>query len=66
MKLIPKERDIKNNDAVLTSALGDAFPEGLLVGRIRDIQKIDIEPFWHIKVEPAFNISNLERVYLVE
>ncbi len=66
LKLIPKEKDIRDSDVVLTSALGGIFPEGLLVGKTRDLQKVDIEPFWRIKVEPAFNITNSGRVFLIE
>ena len=65
LKLIPKEKEVKENDIVITSALGEVFPKGLLVGSIQQVQGVDIEPFWQIKVRPAFNIQDLEKVFLI-
>lgn len=63
--LIPPEKEIKEGDVLVTSALGGIFPKGLLVGRIGKVQKADAEPFQKAAVSSAFDISRLEEVFIV-
>jgi len=57
--------EVFEQDIVLTSALGNIFPEGLLVGRIRAIKKSDVETFQQAEIDPAFNISNTNKVFII-
>jgi len=63
--LIPREEEISQGDIVITSALGGIFPEGFLVGKIKEIQKSDVEPFQQAKIEPAFDISQAENLFII-
>lgn len=62
---IPREENLSQGDLVVTSALGGIFPEGLLVGKIKEAQKSDVEPFQQAKIEPAFDISQTEDLFII-
>jgi len=63
--LIPKEEEIFKGDIVVTTALGGIFPKGLLVGEIKAIKKIDIEQFQQAEIEPFFEISQTENIFII-
>jgi rod shape-determining protein MreC len=65
LEFVPKEKEIKEGDLVITTALGGIFPEGLLVGQIKKIKKSDIEPFQQAEIKPAFNLEELESLFIV-
>jgi len=62
---LPQEREIKKGDIVITTALGGIFPKGLLVGEIQEIFKSDIEPWQQAEVKPAFDIKELETLFII-
>lgn len=57
--------EVFKEDIILTSALGNIFPEALLVGRIKAVKKSDVETFQQAEIEPAFNISNIDKVFII-
>ena len=63
--LIPKEKEIFAEELVFTSALGGIFPEGLLVGKIKEVKKSDVEPFQQAEISPAFDISNIDKLFII-
>ncbi len=63
--LIPQEEDIFKGDIVVTSALGGVFPKGLLVGKIETIKKIDVEPFQQAEIEPFFEVSQADILFII-
>ncbi len=63
--LIPREENLSQGDIVVTSVLGGIFPEGLLVGRIKQIKKNDVEPFQQAEIEAFFNISQIETLFII-
>jgi rod shape-determining protein MreC len=63
--LIPKEKEIKKGDLVVTSALGRIFPEGLVVGKISQIKKSDLKPFQEVQIQPAFDLGDLEKLFII-
>lgn len=65
LTLIPKEKEIKIGDLVITSSLGGVFPKGLLVGEVKEVFKNDIEPFQSASLKPFFNLRDLEIVFLI-
>ena len=65
MDLIPQEKEIKEEDIVITSPLGGVFPKGLLVGQISKILKSDINPFQQVQVGPAFDIRRTESLFII-
>lgn len=63
--LIPKEKEIFAEELVFTSALGGIFPEGLLVGKIKEVKRSDVEPFQQAEISPAFDISNIDKLFII-
>ena len=65
LDLLPKEAEIFPKDLVITSVLGKVFPEGLLVGEIKEVKKSDIDPFQQALISPFLNINNLDRLFII-
>ena len=63
--LIKKDDKIKTGDIIITSALSEIFPKGLLIGRVKKIEKNDLDPFLKAEVEPFID-QNLETVFLIK
>jgi rod shape-determining protein MreC len=52
-------------DVVLTSGLGEMYPEGLVVGKVARVERKDADPFQAAVVEPAVEMDKLERLYVL-
>lgn len=63
--LIPQEKEVKEEDLVITSSLGGIFPKGLLVGKIKEIRKSDVKPYQKATLGPFFNLSGLELIFII-
>jgi rod shape-determining protein MreC len=64
--LVPQEKELKEGDILVTSAMGGIFPEGILVGEIGKIKKSDIEPFQQAEIKPALDIPKLDFVFIIK
>ncbi len=62
---IPHDKEILKEDVALTDILGGDFPPGLLVGKVKEIQKSDTEPFQQVKISPFFNIEEIEKIFII-
>jgi len=65
LELIPKEKEIKEGDLLVTTSLAGIYPKGLLVGQIKEVQKSEIEPFQTAEIEPAFKIGEIEHFFII-
>lgn len=63
--LIPKAQEIFEGDVIITSVLGGVYPQGLLVGEIKTIRKLDTDPFQTAEISPFFNIKNLDYLFVI-
>lgn len=63
--LIPKEKEIKKGDQVLTSSISGIFPEGLLVGFIEEVRKTDLDSFQQAIINHYFDISLSETLFII-
>jgi len=63
--LIPKDKEIFEGDLIITTILGGVFPEGLLIGLIKEIKKLDIEPWQTAEIELSFNIKDLDNLFII-
>lgn len=66
LEFIPKEKEIKTNDIVVTAVLGGVFPPDLLVGEIQSIKKSDITSFQTAEVKPSFLIQDLDSLFVIK
>ncbi len=65
LELVPKEKEIRERDLLVTTALGGIFPKGLLVGEIKEVKKSDIEPFQQAEIKPFFDLKELEKLFII-
>src|SRR5262249_11142661 len=62
---IPQTDVVEQGDLVLTSGLGEVYPEGLVVGKVVRVERKDADPFQAAVVEPAVEMDKLERLYVL-
>ena len=65
LDLVLQEKEIKEGNLVVTTVLGGIFPKGLLVGEIKEVLKNDIQPWQGAKIKPAFDIKELETLFVI-
>lgn len=63
--LVPQYEEVKQGEIITTTALGGIFPAGLLAGHVKSIKKSDVEPFQQIQAEPAFDIKQLDYLFII-
>lgn len=63
--LIPRDKELSRDDLAVTSSLGGIFPGGLLVGRVSNIKKNDVDPFQQVELTPFFDISKASSVFII-
>lgn len=62
---IPIEAEIKDGDRVVTSISGGLFPSGILIGYLKNIERLGIEMFQQAEIIPAANIKELHNVFII-
>ncbi len=65
LEFLSQNSAIEPGDDLITIALGGAFPEGFVVGKILSIEKKDIDPMPTIEVAPALNPADLDNLFLI-
>jgi rod shape-determining protein MreC len=63
--LIPKDKEISQGDIVITTTLGGVFPPGIMVGRVKEVKKSDVDPFQTAQINASFNIKNLDNLFVI-
>jgi len=62
---IPQTDVVSPGDVVLTSGLGEVYPEGYVIGKVARVERKDADPFQAAVVEPAVQMDKLERLYVL-
>lgn len=65
LDLVPKKEELNPGDLISTAGLEGGFPQGLLVGKIKDVEKTDLAPFQKASVEPFFNIEENNNLLVI-
>ncbi len=65
MDLIPQSEEISENHIVITSGLGDEFPQGIFIGKVSKVVEQETEIFKKAWIKPAVDFNHLERVFVV-
>ncbi|MGE0770131.1 MAG: rod shape-determining protein MreC [Cyclobacteriaceae bacterium] len=65
LKFIPRHVKLQIGDTIVTSGFNAVFPEGVLIGVIRDVKLGEGSPFYDLKVELAQDFSKLSYVEVV-
>ena len=65
MQYVPANDLLRTGDLAITSGIGGTFPPGLVIGQIVQVRQKDVEVFQEALVEPAVDMRNLERLYVL-
>src|SRR5207302_699491 len=65
LQYVPRTDLLRTEDVAVTSGIGGIFPSGVLVGRVLQVRQRDVEVFQEALVEPAADMRNLERLYVL-
>ena len=66
IKYVPQGDAIQVGDLILTSGLGGNFPKRLVIGKVIEVHKFDIELFQEAVIEPSVDFSRLEFVLILK
>lgn len=66
LDLIPKDKEIKEEEVITTSSLGGIFPSGILVGYVKSINDEALEAFKKAEINLAFDINNISIVFVLK
>ena len=66
IKYVPQGDAIQVGDLILTSGLGGNFPKRLVVGKVTEVRKFDIELFQEATIAPSVDFSRLEYVLILK
>ncbi len=62
---LPKEKEIEEWALVITGKLQKEIPQGLLVGRILNIKKTDLNSFQQLEIKPFVSSKDLKRLFII-
>ncbi len=62
---LPLEKEISLGQIVVTDVLGGIFPENLLVGEIKKVQKSDIEPWQTAQIKPYCDLKKIKNLFII-
>lgn len=65
MIYLPHDADIKIGQTIVTSGLGDIFPQGLRIGSIIEVENDESGLMKKAKIKPFANFSRLEEVLVI-
>jgi rod shape-determining protein MreC len=65
LQYVPRTDTLRTGGTLITSGIGGTFPAGLVIGKILQIRQKDVEVFQEALIEPAVDMRNLERIYVL-
>jgi rod shape-determining protein MreC len=65
LDLIPKDKEVLEDDLVVSSVLGGVYPQDLIVGQVIRVKKTDVDTFQSAEIKLAFEIKNLDYLFVL-
>ena len=66
LSYVPSDSSLVIGDTVLTSGAGEVFPQGLVIGKITDVQKEQSGATDYAVIEPAADFGSLNLVFVIK
>lgn len=63
---IPNHVDLAAGDTIVTRFASGVYPEGVMVGTIRDWEEIPASGFWKIRLDLSTDFRSLDFIYIVK
>lgn len=65
LKYVTRTGDVEEGDRVVSSGLGSIYPKGILVGKVKKVEKRKYGIFQRVMVIPSVDFSLIEEVFIV-
>jgi rod shape-determining protein MreC len=65
MEKIPQGDKIETGNTVITSGLGGEIPRGIIVGQVKQVERIENSLFIDANIQPQARLSNILRVLVI-
>ena len=65
MSHIPKVSGVGKGDIIITTGVGGIYPEGLIIGKVSDVQIEEHGKSLYAVIEPAANMDNIREVLVI-
>lgn len=65
MRYLPKDTDIKSGDVIVTSGLTPAYPKGIIIGTVIDVDREFSGLSRYAVIKPAVDLSSLEEAIVI-
>jgi rod shape-determining protein MreC len=65
MKYLPRDADVQISDTIITSGLTEAYPKGLLIGRVVHVGEEFSGLSRYAVIKPAVNLAAIEEVLII-
>jgi rod shape-determining protein MreC len=66
LDMVARDKELKEESLVLTSAMGGNYPAGLLIGKVKNIKKIDNEAYQTAEVEKVFDLNTINNIFVIK
>jgi len=66
LEMFPREEDLKEGSLIKTSSIGGNYPADLLIGKVKNIRKIDNESFQESDIETLFDLNLIDRIFVLK
>lgn len=66
LDMVARDKELKEGSLVVTSAMGGNYPAGLLMGKVKNIKKIDNETYQTADIEKVFDLSTINNVFIIK
>jgi rod shape-determining protein MreC len=66
LQYIPRHVPVQKGDTVVTSSYNSIFPQGIMLGTIKDARNQGAETFYDITLNLSVNFNRLSYVYVIE
>jgi rod shape-determining protein MreC len=66
LDMVARDKELKEGSLVVTSAMGGNYPAGLLMGKVKNVKKIDNEAYQTADIEKVFDLSMINNVFVIK
>ena len=66
LDMVARDKELKEGSLVLTSAMGGNYPAGLLIGKVKNIKKIDNEAYQTTEIEKVFDLNTINNIFVIK
>ncbi len=66
LDMVARDKELKEGSLVVTSAMGGNYPAGLLMGKVKNIKKIDNEAYQTSNIEKVFDLNTINNIFVIK